>query len=573
MRRPLLVRGIDEDRDSRPSSTVNGSAPRSKFRRALFAVGTSALLIVGTGGGQSAQADTVPPTNTPATVSADALPTWQVNGVVWSEVVVGSTVYVTGSFTKARPPGVPTGGAGEVTANDIFAFNITTGNRVSAFNHALSAQGRSVVASPDGSRIYVGGDFTSVDGVAHGHVAAFNAGTGSLDASFNVNVSNTARALAATASTVFIGGGYGAVNGQSRQGLSAVSATTGALLGWAPTVAGGSVWSMVVAPDQSRLIVGGSFTTLNGQPAYGMGSLAVTTGGNLPWAANQVIKDATSTGAITSLRTDGTQIYGSGYAYGSGSSFEGTFAANPTSGAITLLNDCHGDTYDVLPLGTVLYSVSHAHDCTAIGSFPDTNPRVRWQRALAQTKYSTTTNKGPDSYGWNYSGQPASTVLQWFPQLDAGSYTGQTQAAWALAGNATYVVLGGEFPTVNGAAQQGLVRMAVAASAPNRRGPSYTTKPSRPVPATTASYVLPGSIRVTFGTAWDYDNESLTYDLMRDGAVVIHTTQIKTNFWTLLTAAYTDTGLTPGTTHSYQVRIKDPFGNTIFSPASNSVTA
>ncbi len=257
MRRPLLVRGIDEDRDSRPSSTVNGSAPRSKFRRALFAVGTSALLIVGTGGGQSAQADTVPPTNTPATVSADALPTWQVNGVVWSEVVVGSTVYVTGSFTKARPPGVPTGGAGEVTANDIFAFNITTGNRVSAFNHALSAQGRSVVASPDGSRIYVGGDFTSVDGVAHGHVAAFNAGTGSLDASFNVNVSNTARALAATASTVFIGGGYGAVNGQSRQGLSAVSATTGALLGWAPTVAGGSVWSMVVAPDQSRLIVGG----------------------------------------------------------------------------------------------------------------------------------------------------------------------------------------------------------------------------------------------------------------------------------------------------------------------------
>jgi len=573
MRRPLVFRGIDEDRDSRPSSTVSGCAPRSKFRIALFAVGTSALLIVGTGGGQSARADTAPPTDTPATVSADALPTWQVNGVVWSEAVVGSTVYVTGSFTKARPPGVPQGGAGEITANNIFAFNITTGNRVSAFNHALSAQGRSVVASPDGSRIYVGGDFTSVDGVAHGHVAAFNAGTGSLDASFNVNVSNTARALAATASTVFIGGGYGAVNGQSRQGLSAVSATTGALLGWAPTVAGGSVWSMVVAPDQSRLIVGGSFTTLNGQPAYGMGSLAVTTGGNLPWAANQVIKDATSTGAITSLRTDGTQIYGSGYAYGSGSSFEGTFAANPTSGAITLLNDCHGDTYDVLPLGTVLYSVSHAHDCTAIGSFPDTNPRVRWQRALAQTKYSTTTNKGPDSYGWNYSGQPASTVLQWFPQLDAGSYTGQTQAAWALAGNATYVVLGGEFPTVNGAAQQGLVRMAVAASAPNRRGPSYTTKPSRPVPATTASYVLPGSIRVTFGTAWDYDNESLTYDLMRDGAVVIHTTQIKTNFWTLLTAAYTDTGLTPGTTHSYQVRIKDPFGNTIFSPASNSVTA
>ena len=53
---------------------------------------------------------------TPATVSADALPTWQINGVVWSQAVVGNTVYVTGSFTKARPPGVAAGGAGEVDA-------------------------------------------------------------------------------------------------------------------------------------------------------------------------------------------------------------------------------------------------------------------------------------------------------------------------------------------------------------------------------------------------------------------------------------------------------------------------
>ena len=39
-----------------------------------------------------------------------------------------------------------------------------------------------------------------------------------------------------------------------------------------------------------------------------------------------------------------------------------------------------------------------------------------------------------------------------------GTFTGQDQAAWSVAANDQYVVLGGEFPTVNGDGQQGLVR-------------------------------------------------------------------------------------------------------------------
>ena len=78
---------------------------------------------------------------------------------------------------------------------------------------------------------------------------------------------------------------------------------------------------------------------------------------------------------------------------------------------------------------------------------------------------------------------------------------------------------------------------------------------------------------VSFGTAWDKDNESLTYDVFRDGgSTPIYTTQIKSNFWTLPTGGFTDTGLTPGSTHSYQIRISDPFGNTQWSPKSNTVT-
>ena len=181
-------------------------------RRTLAAVAVSATLLISAGTFEQARADTAPAPGTSATVSADGLPTWQINGVVWSQVVVGNTVYATGSFSKARPAGVAAGGVGEIAAGNLFAYDITTGNRV-AFSHSLNAQGLAVAASPDGSRIYIGGDFTSVDGLPRGHIAAFDTATGAVVTSFAPNVSNEVRALAATNSTVFIGGGYGSVNG------------------------------------------------------------------------------------------------------------------------------------------------------------------------------------------------------------------------------------------------------------------------------------------------------------------------------------------------------------------------
>jgi hypothetical protein len=283
-------------------------------RRTLAAMAVSATLLISAGTFEQARADTAPAPGTSATVSADGLPTWQINGVVWSQAVVGNTVYATGSFTKARPAGVAAGGVGEIDARNVFAYDITTGNRV-AFSHSLNAQGLAVAASPDGSRIYVGGDFTAVDGLSRGHVAAFDRATGAVVASFAPNVSSEVRALAATNSTVFIGGGYASVNGATRHSLSAVS-STGSLLPWAPSLSGGNVdvWSMVVTPDQSRVVVGGSFTSLNGLAASGMGSLDATTGSSLRWDANQTIRDGGTGSAITSLRTDGQQVYGSGYA-------------------------------------------------------------------------------------------------------------------------------------------------------------------------------------------------------------------------------------------------------------------
>ena len=103
------------------------------------------------------------------------------------------------------------------------------------------------------------------------------------------------------------------------------------------------------------------------------------------------------------------------------------------------------------------------------------------RHALAFTRTRRAANTGPDDYGWDYNGVPASSLLQWYPELTIGSFTGQTQAAWTVAGNSNYVVLGGEFPRVNNGAQQGLVRFAVKNIAPNKRAP--VKAPGAPAPS------------------------------------------------------------------------------------------
>jgi hypothetical protein len=72
----------------------------------------------------------------------------------------------------------------------------------------------------------------------------------------------------------------------------------------------------------------------------------------------------------------------------------------------------------------------------------------------------------------NWEGKPAPTLLTWWPKIALGSYTGQYQGAWHVTGTSDYIVLGGEFPKVNGKAQQGLVRSPSRASPRTRSAPA-----------------------------------------------------------------------------------------------------
>ncbi len=535
---------------------------------------TIALCVVMT---PRAAADTSPPPDLPATVSADPLPTVQIDGVAWSEVVVRDTVYVTGSFAFARPAGTAAGSASRVARANLLAYDITTGALVTSFNHTLNGQGRAITASPDGTRLYVAGDFTSVDGAAHNRIAAFDIATGALVTGFTGSLNASTRALTASNTAVYVGGSFTIANGNTRNRLAAYT-TAGALLGWNPA-ANAIVTAMTLSPDGSRVIVGGGFSSLAGVARLGIGSVFSTgAGAGAPWSDNFPIQDYGSSSNITSLSVDGTKVYGTGYYYTQGGNFEGRFAADPNTGQINFMNSCHGDSYDAVPIGDVLYSAGHEHDCSDIGSFSQDDPAVfdsTHHFLAAETTIPHGTLRAPIFAGGNgvpgprysdFSGQPSATQLQWYPLLTAGTYTGQSQAAWTVAGNTNYLAVGGEFPTANGTAQQGLVRYAIRSVAPNKIGPATVTAP-------TAVSQSSGALRVSWPAAQDQDNTDLTYEVLRDGGTTaINTVPYSGSFWRRPMLGFTDIGLTPGSSHTYRIRVKDPLGNSVTSAASAAAT-
>jgi PKD repeat protein len=518
-----------------------------------------------------ATADTDPPAGTPATMTADALPTWQINGVVWSAVTVGDTVYATGNFSKARPPGTLEGDAAEVDRGNLVAINIKTGALITTFDHSLNAQGLRIAATPDGSRVFVGGEFTTVDGVPRNHIAAFDTATGALDPNFAPDVSGVVKAIAATDTTVYLGGNFFSivdpVNPDARTRLAAVTIATGAPLAWAPTADDDEVTTLAVSPDGTRVIVGGKFQSLNGATKVGVGAVDATTGATRPWSSTPTpARTASQWSYPTDFKVQGDVLYSSDEGNG-GHWFDGRWAANINTGDLIWLDNCYGASYGIFPLNDVVYSVGHAHDCTSLGAFPETSPQT-WQRALAETTAATGTDQGAPSNNSSYSGQPTPSLLQWFPLISIGTITGQNQGAWTITGNDDYLVLGGEFPRVNGVRQQGLVRFTTKTKAANKSGPVF-------VPAAPVVSALPaGRVSIRWQSSWDRDNNKLRYEVLRDDEPTpIGSVNGPSAFWSLPTLGFTDEGLAVGTSHTYKIRVIDVFGNQVTTDASAAVVA
>jgi len=189
----------------------------------LAAVALSLLGLVAASPSQAHQASTgAPPTKNGIPSAVPSASTPQVdNGAVWSVAQVGNTMVMGGTFTSV----------GGVTHNYIAAFDATTGAMSSTFNASTNGQVYSVQPGPSPNTVYVGGSFTQVDGQAVNYLTLLDTNTGQIVSSFHTPNFDygMVRDMVVSGGRLYIGGFFGHVGGQTHSGIAALNATTGAV--------------------------------------------------------------------------------------------------------------------------------------------------------------------------------------------------------------------------------------------------------------------------------------------------------------------------------------------------------
>lgn len=199
-----------------------------------------------------------------------------VDGPVNAVKVAGSSVYLGGSFTKANVTRlVPASGG--VSRSNAAAFDPVTG-LAKPWDPSFNGAVRDLLVS--GSTVYVVGDFTYVhfgqggSAVMRNRAAAVDATSGVAN-TWNPNLDADVATLDMSGSTVYLGGEFTSVNGGvARLHAAAVDAGTALATPWDPRF-DGFVHALVVADD--LVYVAGSFDTVNDSTSRS-GVAAVDTG-------------------------------------------------------------------------------------------------------------------------------------------------------------------------------------------------------------------------------------------------------------------------------------------------------
>lgn len=471
--------------------------------------------------------------------SANALPTWQTNGVAWTMVQSNGVVYAGGTFTQIRPPGTAVGGSGSRNAVNFAAFDAYTGSPTSC---ALSVTGgtgptvRALAVTPDGSRLYVGGLFATINGVSTTRIAAIKLPGCTVDTTFKpAAVSAAVRTIAATNSTVYFGGDFQSVGTQARNRFAALD-RNGALLPWSPA-ASAPGRALSVAQGRGVVVLGGDFATVNGVASQSIAVVDDTYGANVKTYGSSFIPRTSFTKSIVN---DGQSFYIGNEGTGGGV-FDGRARFSLDTYDQVWRDTCLGATQAVDVYKGVLYAGHHLHDCPGMNMMADGERQhltaQRVDDARAHLGWSPDTNDG------------------------IGEGIGPRALTHTTKGSGDVLWVAGEFTTTNGKAQQGLTRFGP--------GPG-TAAPSTPGNVSAAS-LKTGENHVRWRASVDNDDSALTYKIYRDGSTTpLGTVNASSLWWSSGQVSFTDKTASPGIRYSYRVRATD---GTNSSPLSASVAA
>ncbi|HST85889.1 MAG TPA: hypothetical protein VLL08_29395 [Kineosporiaceae bacterium] len=188
------------------------------------------------------------------------------NGAVYKFLQVGGTMYAGGSFTSVTAAS-GTSPSGTFTRNRFLAFNPTNGS-ISSF--APSFNGDVWALATDGTSLYVGGSFSTVNGVARQGLAKLNLSTGAVDTAFNAGLGGNVTEAMMVNGRLIVGGTF---SGK----LRALNPSTGGNTGYMALNISGSVadnagpvavYRFAVNPASTKLVAVGNFTSAGGTTHY-----------------------------------------------------------------------------------------------------------------------------------------------------------------------------------------------------------------------------------------------------------------------------------------------------------------
>ena len=225
-----------------------------------LATGPAALAL------QTAQSDIV--SADPADFTPNVL-----DGEVDAIAQMGNTIILGGTFTQAADLGV---GMPVLTRNHILAFDATTGIISTTFVPQLDGDVETLLPSGDGTSLFVGGDFTTVNGVASKSLTKLNLADGSRTSGFSFpRPDGVIKDMRLVHGQVVVAGNFKHVGFNSRSQLASLNPTTGALTSFVNFALAGTlhptdpteivkVSKIDVSADGSKLLGIGDFKTVNG---------------------------------------------------------------------------------------------------------------------------------------------------------------------------------------------------------------------------------------------------------------------------------------------------------------------
>jgi PKD repeat protein len=180
----------------------------------------------------------------------------------------GNTMIAGGNFTQVESWGTTT----PLTRNNIFSFDMTSGQVNPSFAPNLDGMVRTLVMDPNGTEVFVGGEFNNVNGVKYVSLVKLRLADGSIDTTFKPQTMNgRVFTLRYAGGFLYVGGSFTALGPTAEKGLTRLNPTTGAVdptfnVSFTGTHHGGTtlVEKMDISPDGTRLAAIGNFIAVNG---------------------------------------------------------------------------------------------------------------------------------------------------------------------------------------------------------------------------------------------------------------------------------------------------------------------